>query len=294
MNRCKLTLMSHPAPLANWNGVEMPLAEVRVSVLDRAFLFGDAIYEVIRVYHGRPFLFADHIDRLKRNLLKLHIHADGDRLAARALETLAHSGIAEGTIYFQVTRGEAPRSHHFPDPPVSPNELIYVRGVSDPYAEQRQSGGKVILIPDLRWKRCDIKSVNLLANCLGAEEAHAAGCDEALFFGEDGALMEGTHTSFFGVRDGAILTAPLGDNILPGITRKLILRLAAQIGVPVREQALHRDQLADMQELFLTGTTMEVLPIVQADRQPIGTGVPGPVVRQLLSAYRAAVDAECC
>lgn len=280
-------------PLANWNGAEMPLSGVRVSVLDRAFLFGDAIYEVIRVYHGRPFLFEDHIERLQRSLDKLRIAADSRRIADRTLQTLAHAGIEEGLIYIQVTRGEAPRSHRFPDPAVPPNELIYVQEFLDRNGSRRESGAKVILIEDLRWKRCDIKSVNLLANCLGAEEAYQSGCEEAIFVEDDGTLVEGTRTSLFGVRGGAVLTAPLGHQILPGITRKLVLRLARETGVPVIEEPLHQDRLREVDEVFLTGTTTGILPVVQAGEVRIGTGRPGPVTRQLWEAYGAAVASEC-
>lgn len=280
-------------PLANWNGDEMPLAEVRVSVLDRSFLFGDAIYEVIRVYNGQPFLLDDHIQRLEQNLHKLNLVADVQRIAVRARETLTHSGVSSGMIYIQITRGEAPRTHHFPRPPVRPNELIYVKELNDPYAAQRKLGGRVILIDDLRWKRCDIKSVNLLANCLGAEAAHQAGCDEAIFVEANGTLVEGTHTSLFAVQQGAILTPPLGTHLLPGITRRLVLRLADQCGIPVVEGSLHRDRIGDIDELFLTATTVEVMPVVRIDEQVIGTGNPGPVAAALQQAYRSMIQVEC-
>jgi len=281
-------------PLANWNGQEMPLAEVRVSVLDRAFLFGDAVYEVVRVYNGKPFLFEDHFRRLKSSLQALQIAAESERIAERALETLANSHVSDGMIYVQVTRGEAPRTHHFPDPATTPNELVYVKELADPYQTKRTLGGRVLLIDDLRWKRCDIKSVNLLANCLGAEQAHAAGFDEAIFVSPDGTLVEGTHTSLFGVRQGAILTAPLGQHLLPGITRKLILRLAAECEISLQEKSLQRDKLHELDELFLTGTTTEILPVTQVDQLQIGAGMPGPVTQALQKAYRAVIQRECC
>ncbi|WP_437205636.1 aminotransferase class IV [Planctomicrobium sp. SH664] len=280
-------------PLANWNGVEMPLSAVRVSVLDRSFLFGDAVYEVLRVYNGRPFLYQQHVNRLQANLDSLRIPANAAVIGERALATLGHSGIAEGQIYLQVTRGEAPRTHHFPHPPSRPNELIYVKAGGDPYASLRNTGTKVLLVDDLRWKRCDLKSVNLLANCLAAEAAHAAGCTEAVFVEEDGQLIEGSHSSLFAVRGGALLTAPLGSNILPGITRSLVLKLAAETRIPVVEEPLHRNSLASVDELFLTGTSTEVLSVVQANEQQIGAGTPGPVARALQQAYRNAVQAEC-
>ncbi|WP_437192443.1 aminotransferase class IV [Planctomicrobium sp. SH527] len=286
--------------LANWNGVEMPLLDVRVSVLDRGFLFGDAIYEVIRVYRGRPFLFQDHIDRIGRNLKKLQIHSDKSVMAERALKTLAQCGHQEATIYFQITRGEAKRTHTFPSSAVSPNELVYVQEFRDPYVAKRENGGTAILIPDIRWKRCDIKSTNLLANCLGAEQAKAAGCDEAIFMDPDGVLIEGTHTSLFAVRDGAIQTTPLGLHILPGITRKLIFRLAQSQNIPIIEGQLHRDDLSSIDELFITGTSTELMPIIQVDDIVIGNAnkgnrlsQPGPIVKQLQKAYREAIQAEC-
>lgn len=288
--------------LANWNGEQMPLNEVQVSVLDRGFLFGDAIYEVIRVYRGKPFLFEEHIQRLDRNLRQLRIDADARQIADRSLETLQASELAEALIYVQVTRGEGPRMHRFPDPPVSPNILVFVKEFPDPYVTAREQGVRALLTEDLRWKRCDIKSVNLLANCLAAQEAYEADCVEALFVEQDGSLTEGSHTSLFGVRDGAVLTAPLGENILPGITRGLVLDLAEQAGIPVREELLRRDGLNELDELFLTGTTSEVMPVVQvlssqSSEQSvphgsitIGSGQRGPVVERLQAEYRLRVE----
>jgi D-alanine transaminase len=290
------------SPLANWNGEQMPLDEVQVSVLDRGFLFGDAVYEVIRVYNGKPFLFEEHIQRLDRNLAELRIAADARQIADRTLETLQASGLAEALIYIQVTRGAGPRMHRFPDPPLSPNILVFAKEFPDPYAAAREQGVRAWLTEDLRWKRCDIKSVNLLANCLAAQEAYESGCTEALFVEPDGALTEGSHTSLFGVRDGAVLTAPLGENILPGITRGLVLNLAEQAGIPVHEELLKRDRLNELDELFLTGTTSEVMPVVevlssQRSEQSvpdgsitIGSGQRGPVVERLQAEYRVRVE----
>lgn len=277
-------------PLANWNGELMPLSQVRVSVLDRAFLFGDAIYEVIRVYHGKPFLFDDHIARLARNIGKMNLAADADQIAARIRETIAESDVVSGIIYVQVTRGVAPRTHRYPDPLPATNQLVYVASFHDPYIELRRRGAHVITQPDLRWKRCDIKSVNLLANCMAAQAAHEAGCSDALFVNEQGELVEGTRTSLFGVRNGTILTAPLGNHILPGITRKLLMELANETGIEIIEETLHSQKLSEIDELFLTGTTTEILPITKVDEQQIRDGRVGPVVKQLLDAYQNKLD----
>lgn len=264
----------------------MPLADVRVSVLDRGFLFGDGIYEVLRVYGGRPFLCADHIRRLRRSIGEVRITCDVERLERRMHETLAASGVKEGLIYIQVTRGAARRTHRFPDPPVAPNELIYVEEIEgDPYSRWREAGASVITLPDLRWQRCDIKSINLLANCMAAQAAAEAGCVEALLVADDGTITEGSHTSIFAVQDGRILTTPLSPHILPGITRGLVVRLAEQAGIPITEARVRRDQLAHVSELFLTGTTSEVLGITRVDGDPVGDGQPGPVTRRLYETY---------
>ncbi len=282
--------MFDQVPLANWNGTQMPLSEVKVSVLDRAFLFGDAIYEVMRIYNGKPFLFDDHLARLGRNLNKLQLPADLDRIEERTQKTITSSDVTDGVVYLQVTRGVAPRTHRYPTSPPTPNELIYVAHFKDPYQDLRKTGAKVIILEDMRWKRCDIKSVNLLANCMAAQTAYEAGCPEALLVDETGRLGEGTRTSLFGVRDSRILTAPLGQNILPGITRKLMIQLASECNLEIIEQTLHRDDLPNLDELFITGTTTEILPVIQVEDQTIGNGTVGPVVSQLLDAYSKTIE----
>ena len=284
-----------PRPeFANWNGVEMPLSDVRVSVLDRACMFGDGVYEVFRVYHGRMFLDRPHFDRLKDSLAQLRIVTDVARLEQRVRDTLAHSGVLEGQVYLQVSRGEAPRSHPFPNPPVTPNELIYVREYdSDPYAASRESGIRVLLVPDLRWKRCDIKSLNLLGNVLAPQAATEAGCGEAIMATEDGSITEGSHSTVFGVRNGALLTAPLDSNILPGITRKLVLELADCCGMRVEEHPFTVTSLNSLDELFVTSTIAEVLPVIGIEGHPWHSAQPGPVTRQLQVAYREYVRQTC-
>lgn len=287
--------MFEKEPLANWNGELLPLSEVRVSVLDRAFLFGDAIYEVIRVYGGKPFLYEDHFARLDRNLKKLDLPSNAEQIGSRILQTLAASEVVDGVIYIQVTRGVAPRTHRYPSLAPHPNELIYVAHYVDPYVQLREQGVAVIVLDDKRWKRCDIKSVNLLANCMAAQTAYEAGCPEALLVNESGCLVEGTRTSLFGVRQGTVLTAPLGENILPGITRKLLIQLTEECGIPMEEKTIHRDSLKDIDELFLTGTTTEILPITKVEQTNIGTGTVGPIVKRLIAAYRKQIEkfAQC-
>jgi D-alanine transaminase len=273
--------------LANWNGVEMPLEDVKVSVLDRSFLFGDAVYEVIRVYRGRPFLFGEHLLRMQRSLAELRIDYDAEVLGPRSLALLAHRPECEGILYLHVSRGVAPRTHFFPEQKTDPNALIYVKEFGgDPSGTLRATGARTILVDDLRWKRCDIKSVNLLANCLASQAAKEAGCLEAILVDAAGRISEGSHTSVFGVRGGTLLTAPLGPNLLPGITRKLVVHIADCARIPVREEPLSQAGLSSLDELFLTGTTTEVMPVIQVGDIVIGGGRPGPVAIRLQEEYR--------
>ena len=203
--------------------------------------------------------------------------------------TLDAGAFREALVYIQITRGAAPRrAHKFPAD-VRPLELLWVDEFNDPYGEARQHGAAALLQPDNRWDRCDIKSTNLLGNVLAMQAAVEADCVEALLYLPDGTITEGTHTSCFGVRDGTVLTAPNSNAILPGITRGLVMRLADRADISVREGLLKRSELDSVAELFITGTTSEVLPIVKVDGQPIGGGVPGPITRSLQEAYREAV-----
>jgi D-alanine transaminase len=276
-------------PIANLNGEQMPLAEVKIPALDRGFLLGDAVYEVLRVYGGRPWLLEEHWRRLAGSLEAVRIRGvDFDRLRARMLAAIAAGPFQEATVYIQITRGVAPRTHIFPAA-VPPLEFLYVKEFHDPYVESRRDGAAVITLPDIRWERCDIKSTNLLANVLASQTAKEAGCLEALLYLPNGTLTEGTHTSFFGVLGGTLLTAPTSPSILPGITRNLVLKLAGGCGIPISEHVLKKDDLTRVTELFLTGTTTEVLPVVQVDGKAIAAGRPGPVTRELHEAYQVAV-----
>ncbi len=272
-------------PLANVNGQVLPLAEVRISALDRGFLFGDAVYEVLRVYDGKAWQLEEHLARLGRSLEAIRIRGiDLARLRGRIRQLIDAGPFREAIVYVQITRGAAPRKHVFPAD-ATPLELVFVQEFLDPYVQARQNGAAVISHAEVRWKRCDIKSTNLLGNVLAAQAAHEAGAVEAIFHDPDGTLTEGTHTSLFGVLNGKLLTAPATPAILPGITRRLILRLAQEEGVPVEEHVLKLADLSVVSELFLTGTTSEVLPVVRVDARAIGDGRPGPITRRLQEAY---------
>jgi D-alanine transaminase len=256
-----------------------------VPVLDRGYLFGDGIYEVLRVYRGKPWLEEDHFARFARSLEAIRIHGvDLDRFRQQMMETIVAGGFREAIVYMQVTRGVALRAHAFPAN-VKPTELLWVQEIGDPYSRLRETGMNVSLQPDLRWKRCDIKSLNLLGNVLANQAAKEASAAEAILYLPDGTITEASHSSFFGVVNGVIRTTVLNPGILPGVTRKLTLELAQRIGVPIEERSLHRDDLGRVDELFLTGTSLEVCPVIAVDGKPIAAGKPGPITRRLQAAY---------
>jgi D-alanine transaminase len=278
--------------LACLNGELMPTEEARVPIWDRGFLFGDAVYEVFRLYDGRCWLEHEHLARLRRSLAEMQIAGvDFEGLAGRIRRTIAAGGIREGTVYVHVTRGVAPRAHAFPDPPVPPTELIVVRAYDDgPTARLRRDGVAAISHPDLRWKRCDVKSTNLLANVLANEAAHRAGCYEAILVDAEGLVTEATHSSVLWVRGGRLEGTPQGTGILPGTTRQGLLRLVADAGLSFAEARIAAADLLRADEVLLLGTTIEVLPVVRIDSAPIADGHPGPVARDLQAAFRQSVE----
>lgn len=275
--------------LANWNGAEMPLDEVRVPALDRAFLFGDAVYEVLRVCGGRLWRVDDHMQRLARGLQELSINFSVDLVKERVQTTLASSGESEAIIYIQISRGAGTRRfHHFPEDAV-PNCLIYVEHFEDPAAPLRVEGAKAITARDVRWQRNDLKVTSLLANCMAASEAQRLGCLEAVML-RDGILTEGSRTSVFGVKNGKVLVAPSGPAVLPGITKRHVVELCTQKNIPMIEQRISEAELFELDELFLTGTTIQVVPIISLDEKPVGTGQVGPVVKQVQAAFNQSVE----
>ncbi|MGL4552213.1 MAG: aminotransferase class IV [Gemmataceae bacterium] len=277
------------APLCVLDGVRMPLTEAKVPVLDRGFLFGDGIYEVLRLYAGKPWLEDDHFGRLERSLAVVRIEGiDLGRLRREMVELIADGRYRDGIVYIQITRGVAPRAHPFPAG-ARPTVLMWAQETGDSYAAKREAGVMVSLQPDLRWKRCDVKSVNLLGNVLANQAAKEAGGAEAVLYTPDGTITEASHSSFFGVVGGTIRTTELGPEILPGVTRLHTLRLIGRLGLPVELRSLRRDELASASELFLSGTSMEIGPVVSVDGVPVADGKPGPITRQLQAAFRDEV-----
>lgn len=283
-----------PPPLANLNGKIQPLAETMVPVLDRGFLFGDAVYEGMHAVAGRIRFIDMHFQRLERSLKELRIGPiDLNRLRTRLQETIAAGPFQDAFIYVQITRGAGPtRSHAFPPEETNPNEFLFVETFIDPYAKLRDTGIAAITQPDLRWHRCDIKSTNLLGNVLAFQAAKEKNANEAILIRPDGTVTEGTRTSLFGVVDGKICTGQLSSEILPGVTRSVVIDLIKQLWLPFKEKYLQRMDLPRVTELFLTGTTSEVLPITTLDGKRIADGKPGPMTRKLQTAFRELVDKD--
>lgn len=258
------------------------LADAVVSIEDRGFQFGDGVYEVIRTYRRQPFALDAHLARLERSAQALQLSSGYTRTQWASLiqEGLQRSQFADTKIYLQITRGQAPRDHPFPASSV-PTTVLTFRELHLLDPSVRTAGVQAISVEDIRWGRCDIKSVNLLANVLARQRAKEAGVFEAILVRE-GAVTEGSVSNVMIVRNGTIYTAPEGPRILSGVTRTIVLELARKEGIPVVEVCPTLDELRMASEVFLTGTTVEVLPVVGVDGQPIGAGSPGPI-SQLLS-----------
>ncbi len=274
--------------IAYFNGRFLPNADIRLSPEDRGFLFGDGVYEVIRSYGGKLFQTEAHIKRLRRSLRSIQLpEAIAAEMGDIAAQLLAQNGLTTGdaTVYIEVTRGAAPRKHAFPGSDVAPT--VYVTAAPfQPVETKFRHGVPVILVPDIRWARCDIKTVSLLPNVMANQRAHAAGAEEAIFV-RDGAVTEGSHTNFAAVFGGELVTAPLTNYILDGITRQVVLKLCRALAIPVREFPILAKDLPDAEELMLLGTTTEVMPVVRVDDWVVGGGAPGPITVKLIQALRA-------
>ena len=273
------------------NGEYVPRSQAHVSIDDRGFLFADGVYEVIRVYEGRPFLMAEHLSRMARGLDALRIRFDGvDALGDVAERLLDENDLRSGdaTIYMQVTRGAAPRRHSFPDSDTPATVLVAANRFTQHPAAYFEEGVAARTVPDTRWSRCDIKSIALLPNVLANQAAKDADAFEALFV-RDGIVLEGSHSNLVAVFGGTLVTYPKNNYILPGITRELTLKLANDLGIPAREEPIRLEDLFDADELFLTGTTTEIMPVTRVDGHEIGNGMPGPVTQRLIQAYRAGI-----
>lgn len=267
------------------NGAFVPLAEAKVSIEDRGFQFGDGIYEVIRTYKGRPFALEAHLVRLDRSATALDLtqpysHAEWTH---HILEGVRRAGYPEAKIYVQLTRGVAPRDHVYPAQ-ATPTVVMTIRELHPLDRSVQATGVEAMTIEDIRWGRCDIKSVNLLANVLARQQAKQAQVFEAILVKEE-LVTEGAVSNVMVVRGGVVVTAPEGPRILSGVTRAVVLEAARNEGFPVGERFVSRADLYDADEIFLTGTTVEVLAVVRVDGKVIGDGRPGPITQRLAAGF---------
>jgi D-alanine transaminase len=269
------------------NGGYVPRSKAMIPVEDRGFTFGDGIYEVVRVIEGRIFAWDAHASRMADGLAGLRIDATGAESATlRAVceKLVKDNGFTTGeaTVYLQVSRGAAPRTHHFP-PPGTKTTIFAIASPFKPNLKMREEGAKGITFADVRWTRCDLKTVNLLGPVLARQAAQEAGAYEAILH-RDGVVTEGAATNCFCVVGGVLRTYPLSNYILPGITRIHLIEIIRELRLPLQERPVTLRELPAVEELFVCGTTTDVQPIVILDGQPIGTGKPGPVTVKLREA----------
>ncbi len=265
------------------NGEFLPLEQARISVLDRGFIFGDGVYEVLPVYNGHLFRLTEHLQRLENSLQQIRLTNPLSRQQwLEILETLiARNQGGDQSVYLQVTRGPAKREHNFPKS-VQPTVFIMSEAVEP---QPPSSGVKAITCPDNRWQRCDIKSIALLANVLLRQQAVEMGGAEAILI-RDGYVMEGAASNVFIVSQGIAITPPKSQFILPGITRDLILEAMQAAQLPCQEADVTEAQLRSAEEIWVTSSVREILPIIALDDKPVGLGQPGPVWSQVWQIYQ--------
>jgi D-alanine transaminase len=268
------------------NGEFMPLDQARVPVLDRGFIFGDGVYEVIPVYSRRPFRLPQHLQRLGRSLEAIRLAnplADGEwtRLIG---DIIARNAGDDQSVYLQVTRGVAKRDHAFPKD-AKPTVFVMSGPLVTPPRELVENGVPCITGTDYRWLKCDVKSVSLLGNCLLRQSAADAGAAEIVLF-RNGNLTEASASNVFVIRNGTLLSPPKTHLILPGITYDVVLELAAATGIPIELRPVPEAEVRSADELWLTSSTREVQAIASLDGKPVGTGKPGPVFRKLYQAFQ--------
>lgn len=274
--------MAQTDSLVYLNGDYLPQNNAKVSVLDRGFLFGDGVYEVIPVYGGRPFRLDEHLRRLDNSLRGIRMtNPLSDNQWADIFDRLI-AGSHDQYLYLQVTRGVAPKRDHAIPSDVNPTVFV----MCSPIAPIPTSGVRAVTMDDIRWQWCHIKAITLLANVLLRQEAVDRGAAEAILT-RDGWVTEGAASNVFAVVDGVLMTPPKGNDLLPGITRDLVLELALENNVPAVEQRIRLDDLKRASEIWLTSSTREILPVIELDGVPVGDGEPGPLWSRMQAIYQA-------
>ncbi|NPV72044.1 MAG: D-amino acid aminotransferase [Firmicutes bacterium] len=273
------------------NGEFIPYSEAKIGIEDRGYQFGDGIYEVIRVYDGKPFALREHFERLTVSAREIELTLpDVSALERDALELLRRNDAKDCAIYIQISRGVTPRKHVIPFG-LAPTVIMTAREAARYAPEVRFKGVKAITLPDDRWARCYIKSTNLLPNITAKLRAERAGAYEAVYL-RDGFVTEGTHSNVFIAESGVLITPPLTNYILAGVTRTYVLDVARALGVPTREESISAERLAAAGEIMFTGTLTEIMPAVVLNGAPVGQGQPGPVFHRLYPKYLAVATGQ--
>jgi len=263
----------------------LPLADVDPAHLDRGTYFGDGVYEVLRSYNGKIFALEEHLARFANSLSAIEItNVDIEQIRSRVLKAFEAAGIANARIYFHITRGSAPRSHTY-SADLKPNFFLTINELPDD-SRDKANGIAVSTHPDWRWKRCDIKSLNLLANVLARADAAKKGCNEAILVDEAGLITEGAGSAFFAIFAKTLQTAPLTANILPSITRSFVVKAAKNTNLKVVEKSVRVQRATSADELFIAVTTKDIVPVVKFDDKPIGNGTPGRYTKLLIQNFK--------
>lgn len=275
------------------NDAFMPLSDAVVPIDDRGFVFSDGVYEVIAVYEGIPFRMREHLERIQRSAagIRLPLPPEFERIEAWIEEGIRQSGFPDCKVYVQITRGVAPRGHAFPVD-VQPTLVATFREKEVLASEIREQGVSLITIEDIRWARCDIKSVALLPNVLAKQQALDAGAFESVFYSDDKTVHECSVSNIFYVKRGAVITPAKSNKLLPGITRGVVLELTRELGIETSEKRVCFDDLFRADEIFLTGTTIEVLSVVKVDDAKIGDSKVGPVTRRIYERFCQEINTE--
>lgn len=261
-------------------------AELKTAYLDRGLYFGDGVYEVIRSYNGKIFALEEHLERFAGSLEKIEISGvDIDKIRQRVETAFQTAGIDNVKIYFHITRGSAPRNHIW-DKNLKPNFFLTVTELED-QTEVKAKGIAVSTHPDWRWKRCDIKSLNLLANVLARQDAARKGCDEAILVDQTGFITEGAGSSFLGIFGNTLRTAPLSANILASVSRKFVIKAAKESGMEIAEKSMTVQEAEKADELFIAVTTKDIVGVVKFDDKAIGDGTVGKYTKLLTSCFRS-------
>jgi D-alanine transaminase len=268
------------------NGEYISKDKAYISPDDRGFYFADGVYEVMRCFKGNLFCFEEHLARLKRSLSEIKIiFTTTDKLGTICNDLIVKNKLEEkyADIYLQITRGVSRRMHSFPRENVSPT--IYIVAYERlPFLNDLRNGIRVITRPDIRWLRCDIKTISLLPNTLMFQEAREENAGECIFI-RNGVITEASHSNVMGVKDGIIFTHPDCNLILPGITKKVIFNICRESGIIIKENAVREADIFELDELFVTSTGDDIMPVVEVNNKPIGNGTPGQLTRRIQSIF---------